>query len=100
QMLTESLLLATIGAIGGIGLAFYATDFLQAATHNQSNPIPAYIVFNIDGRVLAFVVAATVVSALASGFVPAWVASRATATEALKESGRGNTSRAITVLTR
>ena len=100
QMLTESLLLAAIGAVVGVMLAFYATDFLQAATHNQANPIPTYIVFDIDRRVLLFVVAATMLSAVFSGFVPAWIASRATAVEALKESGRGNTSRTIMLLTR
>ncbi len=100
QMLTESLVLATIGALFGIGVAVYATDYLQASTHNSANPIPAYIVFDVDGRVLLFVVFATMLAAIVSGFVPAWIASRASAVEALKESGRGNTSRTITVITR
>ncbi|HVS51726.1 MAG TPA: ABC transporter permease [Opitutaceae bacterium] len=100
QMLTESLLLAAIGAVFGVGLAFYATDYLQAITHNQANAIPAYIVFDVDARVLSIVVLATLVAAVVSGFVPAWIASRPSATEALKDSGRGNTSRTITVITR
>jgi predicted permease len=100
QMLTESLLVAVIGAGCGVGLAFQAADYLQAATHNQANPIPSYITFTIDAPVLAFVVAATMLAALASGFVPAWLASRTNAIEALKESGRGNTSRAIGLITR
>jgi putative ABC transport system permease protein len=100
QMLTESLLVATIGALVGIVVAYYATGYLQAATHNQANPIPAYIVFNVDARVLVFVIGATMFAAVASGLVPAWIASRASAVEALKESGRGNTSRSITLITR
>ncbi|MFA5056858.1 MAG: ABC transporter permease, partial [Opitutaceae bacterium] len=100
QMLTESLLLSALGAVAGVSLAFWTTDYLQAATHNLANPIPAYITITIDGRVLAFVVGATVLAALVSGFVPAWMASRANAVEALKESGRGNTSRAVSVITR
>ena len=100
QMLTESLLLAAFGAAVGVELAVYATGYLQAATHNQANAIPAYIVFNVDTRVLLFVVAATVIAAVASGFVPAWFASRASAVEALKESGRGNTSRSVNLITR
>ncbi len=100
QMLTESLLLACVGAGFGIGIAYWATDYLTAVTHNQAFPIPAYMTFDIDGRVLAFIVIATMLSAVASGLVPAWIASRATAVEALKESGRGNTSRAIGVITR
>jgi putative ABC transport system permease protein len=100
QMLTESLLVATLGAVLGVGVALWATDYLNAVTHNQANPIPAYITFDIDGRVLGFVLAATMTSALVSGFVPAWIASRATAIEALKDSGRGNTGRAIGLITR
>lgn len=100
QMLTESLLVATLGASLGIGVAAWATDYLNAATHNQTNPIPSYITFDLDSRVLGFVVAATMASALVSGFVPAWIASRATAIEALKDSGRGNTGRAIGLITR
>ncbi len=100
QMLTESLLLAAVGAVVGIGITYWATDYLNAVTHNQANPIPSYIVFNIDGPVLGFVVGATVLSALASGLIPAWISSRASAVEALKESGRGNTGRAIGVITK
>jgi predicted permease len=100
QMLTESLLLAGIGALAGVGVAYWATDYLNVLTHNQANPIPAYITFDIDARVLLFVVGSAVLAALASGLVPAWISSRASAVDALKESGRGNTGRAIGVITR
>ena len=100
QMLTESLLLAMIGAGAGVGLAFWSTDFLQATMRNQQVPIPAHISFEIDGRVLAFVVAATALSAIISGVLPAWIASRANPVEVLKEGGRGNTGRVVTVITR
>ena len=100
QMLTESLLLASVGATAGVALAYWATDWLNATLHAQANPIPAYITFDIDRAVLLFVVAAAVMAALASGLIPAWISSRASAVEALKESGRGNTGRAIGVITR
>ena len=100
QMLTESLLLAVFGATVGVILAFWATDNLNATLHLSENPIPAYMTFDIDARVLAFVVAATVFAAIASGLIPAWLASRPDSVEALKESGRGNTSRAVSVITR
>ncbi len=100
QMLTESLLLALLGASVGIAFAFEATAYLNASLHNSDNPIPAYIVFNIDGPVLTFVVFAVVISAIGSGFIPAWMASRTSAVTTLKEAGRGNTSRTVTVLTR
>jgi putative ABC transport system permease protein len=100
QMLTESLVLATVGAVVGIGLSYWTTDYLTAATHNSTNPIPSYITFDIDRRVLGAVVFATMFSAVVSGFVPAWLSSRASAVEALKESGRGNTSRSVMLITR
>ncbi len=100
QMLTESLLLASLGALLGVGLAFYATDYLDAAAHNLENPIPSWMRFTVDGPVLAFVVGATVFAALVSGFVPAWLSSRTDALDVLKEGGRGNTGRTVTVITR
>ena len=100
QMLTESLLVAAIGAAVGVALSLWSTDFLNAQVHNLANPIPNWMVFNIDWTVLAVVVAATMLAAVVSGFVPAWISSRASAIDALKESGRGNTGRAISVITR
>lgn len=100
QMLTESLLVAALGATLGVGLSYWAVDFLTSTVKGLANPIPAYITFDIDGRVLGFTVGATLLAALVSGLVPAWVSSRASATDALKESGRGNTGRTIAVITR
>jgi predicted permease len=99
QMLTESLLVASLGALLGVGIAFWATDYLDAYTH-LVNPIPAWMTFNIDTKVLVVVISATVLSALVSGFVPAWLSSRTSAIEALKEGGRGNTGRAVAVITK
>lgn len=100
QMLTESLLLSALGAVIGIALAAWSTDLIDAAAKNAQNPIPSWIEFRLDLGVLAGVVAATLIAAVVSGFLPAWMASRASATDALKESGRGNTGRAIGVITR
>ncbi|MBI5768323.1 MAG: ABC transporter permease [Verrucomicrobia bacterium] len=100
QMLTESLLLAGIGATLGTALAYQATAYLLASVRNLPNPIPAYITFDIDGVVLGFIVLAAVLSAVVSGVLPAWMASQAHPVEVLKESGRGNTSRGITLITR
>jgi putative ABC transport system permease protein len=100
QMLTESLLIATIGAIFGIGIAAWATDLLDAAVHNSTNPIPSWMTFTLDTNVLFTVIAATTLSALISGFVPAWMSSRTSSIEVLKEGGRGNTSRSIMIISR
>jgi predicted permease len=71
---------------------------LMAATRNLANPIPAYIVFDLDKTVLGFVVLATIVAALVSGLIPAWMASSANANDALKDSGRGNTGRVVGII--
>ena len=100
QMLTESLLLAALGAVIGIAMASYATSYLNAAMRNLTNPPPLWMSFELDLRVLAFVVGMTVLAALVAGFVPAWLASRARTADVLKESGRGNTGRVVGIVTR
>ncbi len=100
QMLTESLLVAALGAIVGVALAYWTVDLLSATIANLTNPFPAWMSFTIDAPVLFFVVGATMLSALVSGFVPAWLSSRASATEVLKESGRGNTGRTIGIISK
>jgi hypothetical protein len=100
QMLTESLLIAGIGAVLGIVLAYGSIDWLSATVRNLDNPPPSWISFDLDPPVLAFTVAATLAAAVFSGLLPAWMASRANAVEVLREGGRGNTSRAVTVMSR
>ncbi|HWA28943.1 MAG TPA: ABC transporter permease [Lacunisphaera sp.] len=99
QMLTESLLLAGLGAVLGVAGAYWAVDFLSAVAANLPNPPPSWITFEIDPLVLWVTVGITVFSAVASGLVPALMSSRTNASDALKESGRGNTSRTVRVIT-
>ena len=100
QMLTESLLVACIGAVVGGGLAYWATDYLNLLVHTLANPIPSWMIFALDGPVLGFIILATLLSAVISGFIPAWLSSRASAIDVLKESGRGNTGRSVGVITK
>jgi putative ABC transport system permease protein len=100
QMLTESLLLATLGAAAGVLLAYWAVDFLFRATQSLPFPLPYWVSFDIDGPVLAFTVGLTLLAALLSGLVPALLTARASAAAVMKESGRGNTSRLVNRLTR
>jgi len=100
QMLTESLLVAAIGAGIGIALAYGATDWLQTTIRNLDNPPPSWISFDVDRFVLGFTVGATLVAAIASGLLPAWMSSRTNSGESLREGGRGNTSRRVSLISR
>ena len=100
QMLTEGLLLAAIGAAAGVVLSRWAVQEIGRAVRNATFPIPYWIHFEIDARILAFVVGITMFAALLSSLLPALMASRANASDALKESGRGNTGRFINASTR
>ncbi len=100
QMLTESLLIALLGAAAGVGLAYVAIAQIVRATASFAFPLPYWVVFKIDGPVLLFTVGITLVATLLSGFVPAWLSARANPAEMMKEGGRGNSSRLIQVITR
>src|SRR4051812_31968435 len=100
QMLTESLLVASIGAVVGIALAYGSIDWLSATVRNLENPPPSWITFDVDATVLLFTVLATVAAAVLSGLLPALMSSRANAVEVLRDGGRGNTSRAVSLMSR
>ncbi|MBA2433399.1 MAG: ABC transporter permease [Chthoniobacterales bacterium] len=100
QMLTESLLVASLGAVFGILLAHWALGLLVRATEALPNPLPSWVSFSIDGPVLAFTVGITLLATLASGLIPALLSSRANPAEVMKEGGRGNSSRLVNALTR
>ena len=100
QMLTESLMLAGAGAAVGIGLAYFAVDWFSSTRPQPGEP--AAVVDDVRHRrpVLGVTVVVTLLAAVVSGLLPAWMASRASVVEVLREGGRGNTSRAIDLVTR
>src|SRR5438876_1369264 len=100
QMLTESFLVATFGAVAGVLLAYWAIDMLIRATNSLPFPPPYWIEYKIDGPVLFFTVAITLVATIVSGLVPALVSSKGNAAEMMKEGGRGNSSRLVNIITR
>jgi predicted permease len=100
QMLTESGLVAVIGAALGIGLAYLSVGWLGATLRSLDNAPPSWMTFEIEALELVITVGATVLAALASGLLPAWMSSRASVVDGLKESGRGNTGSAVRLVTR
>jgi predicted permease len=100
QMLTESLLVAMLGGIFGVLLAWYAVGLLVSAIGSLPFPLPYWVSFDIDGTVLAATLAVTLLATIFSGLIPAWLSARANPAEVMKEGGRGNSSRLVNVITR
>ena len=87
QLLTESLMLATIGAVLGTLLAHWGMKFIA---HQLPDGIPRLNEANVDLRVLVFTVGVSLVIGLLFGLAPALQASRLNLTDALKEGDRGS----------
>ena len=85
QMLTESVALSLVGATGGLAVAFLAT---RALTVLAAAGIPRADQITIDGAVLAFAIAASLITSVIFGLVPAIHLSRQDLNDALKEGGR------------
>jgi len=85
QLLTESLLLSAAGAAVGLALAFL-TDRILLRVYLPADAAAEFVVSPIpDGRVLAFVVGAMVLTALVFGLLPAVRGSRTEITLSLKD---------------
>ena len=100
QMLTESLVVAVLGAIGGSLIAFWGVAMFDNVVKAAPFPPPYWWQFTIDGRVLIFTLAITFLATVVSGLIPALISSRGNAAEVMKEGGRGNSSRLVNVITR
>jgi putative ABC transport system permease protein len=81
QFLTESLLLAASGGVAGLLLASGGMTLINALLPST---IPRNGEISVDGRVLAFTCALTVLAGLLFGTLPALRASQTALTEALK----------------
>ncbi len=91
QMVAESLVLAVLGGVAGLLLAWWGLGVLRAVAVERL-PIPRLEAIGIDGWVLSFTIAASLLSGLVFGLVPALSASGTALTDALKEGGRGASS--------
>ena len=89
QLLTESMLLAALGAACGALLAQYLSEILVSLLSTQRNPL--FVNLNMDWRVLAFSVAAAVLTCALFGLAPALRATRVAPGMAMKAAGRGLT---------
>ncbi|WNG60750.1 ABC transporter permease [Archangium gephyra] len=88
QLLTESLVLATLGGAAGLLLATWGTELLLAFSVKQ---LPRLHEVRVDGAVLAFAMGATLFTGVLFGLLPAVRAGSPRLAPVLKAAGRGMT---------
>ncbi|MFH1572917.1 MAG: ABC transporter permease, partial [Acidobacteriota bacterium] len=87
QLLSESALLALLGAATGFMLAQWAVDLLKLLAPPS---IPRLQDVVVDGTALLFTLVVGLLLVFAVGWMPAWTASRAQPNAVLKEGGRSS----------
>jgi predicted permease len=88
QLLTESVLLAVAGGALGLLFALWGRDLLLKLRFSGQEM--SSLQTGLNGRVLAFTFAVSVLTGLLFGLAPAWRATRVDLTPALKDAGRGS----------
>jgi putative ABC transport system permease protein len=86
QLLTESLLLALLGAAVGLLLARAATRLMVGYMAMRGEPV--WLDLSVDGRVLAFTLVVATGTAVLFGLVPAWRSARVDPRVAMKAGER------------
>src|SRR6185369_2642035 len=89
QLLTESMLLSIVGGAAGLVIAYWGVPALVAVLpQSQLNAMPFLKALNINGGILAFSFALSLLTGLIFGLAPALQSSKLDLNEALKEGGR------------
>jgi putative ABC transport system permease protein len=97
QLLTESVLLAGLGGIAGMMLAYWATDLIVALSPDSLARVAET---ELDLRVLGFTALISLATGLIFGLAPALLIARTDLAESLKEGRRGATASVQTNRTR
>jgi predicted permease len=91
QLLTESLLLALLGGAGGLFAGYLGRNVLpklMASSREQNR-----LIIHFDWAVFAFTASVTLLTGILFGLAPAWAATRAEASSALREGAQTATRR-------
>ena len=86
QLLVESVLLAFVAGVAGLGLAYAGVRWFDANTSDIGKPY--WMVFSMDGTVVAFFAAVCLVTGIVFGLAPALYVSRTSVVEVMKDGGR------------
>jgi putative ABC transport system permease protein len=89
QLLTESILLSLIGGAAGLFIAYWGVPALVSALpQNQLNAMPFLKTLSLNGSILTFSFALSLLTGLVFGLAPALQSARLDLNEVLKEGGR------------
>jgi predicted permease len=100
-MLMQSLLLAALAAAVAVPLAAIAAYWQgEIILHSPGTGTPDWLRFELDGTVLALALGAALLTALATGLLPALRASRDTVAGTLRDGARGSSGGAFVHLSR
>jgi predicted permease len=88
QLLTESVLLGICAGAAGLLLAYGGVAAIKSLASDQ---LPHLSTIGVDGWVLAFTFALSILAGILFGLAPAWQSSEVDINEVLRESGRGST---------
>lgn len=87
QLMTETVLLALLGGIAGLGLTLGALRVIEVM---GAESVPRLEAVEVDGTVLLFTLGATLLTALVFGLIPALRAPEDNQATTLRAEGRGN----------
>ncbi len=86
QMLTESVVLSSIGGLAGLAVAYAGTKLLLAMAFPRATNLPIHA--SPSPVVLAFAFALSLITGLIFGIAPAWITSHSDPAEALRGANR------------
>lgn len=88
QLLTESVVIALVGGLLGVLLAFWSVDLILALDPGE---VPRVAPIGVDGQALTFALMLSMITGILFGVVPAWRASKPQLQNTLKDHTRGAT---------
>jgi putative ABC transport system permease protein len=87
QLLVESVLLAFVSGVFGLGLAYLGTRWFDANLDQVGRPY--WMIFTMDATVFAFFAGVCLLTGIIFGLAPALYISRTSVSEVMKDGGRG-----------
>jgi predicted permease len=88
QLLTESMLLATLGGAVGALFALWGKNAIQSLIDKDTGFLPNGVDFDLNWRVLVFTFVVSLLTGVLFGLAPAWRATRHDLATSLKQSRR------------